>query len=180
MPDLKELKNLLEKHGYKLESPVFSERNLIALISGGKLEDMSVVMRATDDVCNLGIVIGLFEAVAERNRYSLLMSLLELNFNHPLAHTSFVRVRVPDSSEQKTQIGEAEHRGIILAETSFFWPGMTQERFDARAKALNAIAFAASQHLATRDALSNTNPFYHRLKGASSPVSRQDFSPSTK
>jgi hypothetical protein len=64
---------------------------------------------------------------------------------------------------------------VIVAETSFFWRNATKSRMDARAGALHALSLAASQQLATRRAISNTNPFYERLTGSSSPVGREDF-----
>jgi len=173
MPDMKELPSLLKSLSYKLEDVAVSKEFFFGTISGGKLGEVEASLRATGDLCNVGVIVGLLDSAPERARYSLLGQMLELNFDHPLAHTSLVQA--PVQPVEGSSSDEPDRITLIVAESSFFWPNTIEQRLDARMTALYAIAFAASQLLASRGAISNTNPFYSRLKGASSPVGREDF-----
>lgn len=170
MPSLKRFREQLEQYGYTLrESSV--DDNLAGFLTGGRLGEVDAILRVSEKVCNVGVLLGLYESVPERRRYSLLVALLELNFEHPFAHASLFRV--PDS-ENKDEFETA----ILVAESSFFWTEMTQEKFDTRIESLIALAEAASKELASRDAISMTNAFYERLKSRRSPVQRETFAAS--
>jgi hypothetical protein len=173
MPNMRELVTLFESNGYGVSEPTIGEHHLFGWVTGGKLDPIRAIARATDDLCNVGSIVGVFDGVPERNRYSLLTTLLELNFDHPLACISMVRA--PADDKDVTSPSEKSEIGILVAETSFFWTGSTAKRLEDRMEAIRAIMFAASQQMASRGALSNTNPFYDRLRGATSPVGREGF-----
>lgn len=167
MPDLSTLVARLKDYGYSCNLESVDADLLFVRISSGELKEVTAALRANQELCNVGIMLGLLQAVGERQRYGLAMALLELNFEHPLARVGLFRARAEEKDKPAL--------GILVAESSFFWPDLTNERFDQRMKGLRAIAERASNHLAARDALSNTNPFYSHLMTTRSPVRREDF-----
>lgn len=158
----------LKKFGYSVDLSFSAEDSAFGNLTGGKLGDLNAMIRAREDFCNIGIILGLFDAVRERDRYSLLFDLLQLNFNHPLSRVSLFRA---------TPLGGKDPvLGILIAETSFFWKPIPEDQFDKRVSALMAIAKAASSALAAKGAISATNPFFKELRPIESPIEREDIS----
>ena len=146
----------LREFGYEVIMGSSEIDRKIFEITGGELAEVTAFFRSDSDFCTAAFVIGVMQAVPERLRFSLLLDLLELNFGHPLASISLFR-----SGSQKD---DSEGFYLILAQTAFFGPECTKEKVDGRLQALRAVGLAASKILAAKEGISNSNPFYPRLR----------------
>ena len=167
MPDVNRLEPILVGYGYRLGDPVVVGGTFSCQLGGEELGETEPYLRATELFCNVGMVVGVLDAALPRGRYSLVLDLLELNFEHPLARISMFRA--------PSQKNDDPHVGVLVAETSFYWSEITEEKFDGRMKALRAIAHDASELLAAKHALSKVNPFFAKLKSPQPPVERADL-----
>lgn len=168
MNDLATLKKFLMENNYALESETPAEGTIFGELSGGKLGKIRAHFRVNDDLCNVALMIGALDAVAEADRYGLLVSLMELNYKHALARVSLFRVP-PRGSEQPVL-------AILVAESSFFWTASKPETFNTRIEALYSLAHNASKLLSVNSALSSINPFYAEMKQTPPAVERIDHS----
>lgn len=153
MPAMTDLVNEFRRFGY--EVPTTDAEHQYFTARGGRLGELSVWVRWREEFCSVGLLIGIMEAVPVKHRYSLLVDMLELNFEHPLGRLCLARAGTSEK-EAGTQ--------VILAETSFFFHALTQTKLDGRMDALAALALAASKLLAVRGAITDSNPFYEQLK----------------
>lgn len=157
MPELVGLVHKIGEFGYACEELQQEERRVTCVVSGAQLGNMRSFLVANEEVCSVGAFLGELDQIPSHSRYSLLVDLLELNFIERLASISLLRA---------SQDAEADPPSVpvVLAETVFFWPDISPTKFNGRMRALRHIARAASQLLAARGGLAESNPFYQELR----------------
>ena len=156
------LYDTIKSYGYHLESLNSAPDMDFAFISGKSLGHNSAVIRSSDKICNISIVIGILDAIPSPHKESIAIDALELNAIHPLARISALKVSGSDGQETRYYM-------LLIAETSFFHTEMTQEKFDARADAVDRVGFAFSKSLSSKGFLSQHNPWYSRLQTGTEP-----------
>lgn len=164
MPAVKHLLQIFEKEGLEVIDVFEADKNLYCYIKGECLRGATAIVRANENVCNIGIMLGLFDVVEQGKRYILLQDLLEANFKHPLARVSMFKTVPEDENKQGSR--------ILVAESSFYWDTEHENWFDGRMKALSALAWNVSNLLAGYDSITSMNPYFSQLKGPRSPVVR--------
>lgn len=173
MPNMKHLIDLFDKAGFEIETEVLGDNSLhCSITKDTEKTTVRAIARADGTVCNMGILIGMFDAVASHSRHSLLLRCLELNFDHPLARIGLFRVPADQTGKDEDNTPVL---GILIAESSFFWVDSDVDMLNKRWKAVVSIAERASAELASREALSRQNPFYKQFRLSRSSTMRTDL-----
>jgi hypothetical protein len=162
MSEIGDLPVKLRSFGYDLRQDQLDSHYFTATLTSGNLERIEAVLKADGAVCTVGILLGLLGAAKPSARYSLLVDALELNFSHSLARVSIFRI--PPSDDPTAE--ESANSAVFVSETSFYWPDMTKDKFDARIEGMKSLGLAFSEVIASRDALLVSSPWYERLTGS--------------
>lgn len=163
MGSLDKLKESLGLFGYEVDISKPTGGRVTGTITGGKFDSVTAAFRASEKLCNLGIMVGVVEAAKPASRMALLSDCMELNTKHPLAKVGILRIQGSDDDASAIY-------SILLAETSFFHTELTEHKFDSRAEAVCSMAFSASKILSIHDALPSWSSWFERLSAGEEPT----------